>query len=84
VSRLAHSSDDDKSVLDKHGLASFTLSVNWSDDLTAHEERLQQAGFNDLHTHSSRGWPRSSDDPHAVKTPYSDPVYAVWGCKPEQ
>jgi len=42
---------------------------------------LQQAGFSELHTFSSRGWPRPADDPHADKTLYSDPVYAVWGCK---
>ena len=114
MNRLAYSSDDDGSVLDKHGPASVTLSVNWSDDHAAHEEQLhveswfptkairlwrelhefervgmvtqwlQQAGFTDLHTLSSRGWPRPADDPHADKTPYSDPVYAVWGCKPEQ
>lgn len=42
---------------------------------------LQQAGFTDLHTCSSRGWPRPSDDAHAYETPLSDPVYAVWGFK---
>lgn len=42
---------------------------------------LQQAGFSGLHTFSSRGRPRPADDPHVDKTPYSDPVYAVWGCK---
>lgn len=42
---------------------------------------LQQAGFTDLHTCSSRGWPRPSDDAHAHETPLSDPVYAVWGFK---
>ena len=43
---------------------------------------LQQTGFTKLHTFSSRGWPRPADDPHAGVTPYSDPVYAVWGFKP--
>ncbi len=43
---------------------------------------LQEAGFGELHTLSSRGWPRPADDPHAGETPYSDPVYAVWGFKP--
>ena len=44
---------------------------------------LQRAGFSDLHTFSSRGRPRPDDDRHAGKTPFSDPVYAVWGCKAE-
>jgi SAM-dependent methyltransferase len=42
---------------------------------------LQQAGFDKLHTLSSRGWPRPADDPHCRETPVSDPVYAVWGFK---
>lgn len=44
---------------------------------------MQAAGFINLHTFSSRGWPRPEDDPHADKTHYSDPVYAVWGFKPD-
>ena len=44
---------------------------------------LQHAGFTGLQTFSSRGWPRPGDDRHAGETPYSDPVYAVWGFKPE-
>lgn len=44
---------------------------------------LQRAGFGELHTFSSRGWPRPTDDPHAHETPLSDPVYAVWGTNPE-
>ena len=40
---------------------------------------LQQAGFGDLHTFSSRGWPRPKDDPHVHQTRLSDPVYAAWG-----
>jgi SAM-dependent methyltransferase len=43
---------------------------------------LQHAGFQRLHTFSSRGWPRPDDDPHAGETALSDPVYAVWGYKP--
>ena len=43
---------------------------------------LRNAGLADLHTFSSRGWPRPADDPHARQTAYSDPVYAVWGFKP--
>ncbi len=44
---------------------------------------LQQAGFAGLHTFSSVGWPRPINDPYAGKTPYSDPIYAAWGFKPE-
>ncbi len=43
---------------------------------------LQRAGFGELNTFSSRGWPRPADDPHAHETPLSDPVYATWGNKP--
>jgi SAM-dependent methyltransferase len=42
---------------------------------------LQQAGFDSLHTFSSRGWPRPEDDPHYGETALSDPVYAVWSSK---
>lgn len=42
---------------------------------------MQQAGFRDLHTFSSRGWPRPADDRHVGEAPFSDPVYAVWGFK---
>jgi SAM-dependent methyltransferase len=42
---------------------------------------LRQAGFSDLHTFSSRGWPRAADDRHANETPLCDPVYGVWGFK---
>jgi hypothetical protein len=44
---------------------------------------LQQAGFTNLHSLSSRGWPRPVDDAHAGEAPFSDPVYAVWGFKAE-
>jgi SAM-dependent methyltransferase len=43
---------------------------------------LQHAGFENLRTFSSRGWPRPANDPHAREAPMSDPVYAVWGSKP--
>ena len=43
---------------------------------------LQQAGFDSLHTFSSRGWPRPEDDTRYGETALSDPVYAVWGLKP--
>ncbi|MES9977907.1 MAG: methyltransferase domain-containing protein, partial [Candidatus Thiodiazotropha sp. 6PLUC5] len=43
---------------------------------------LQRAGYTRMHTFSSRGWPRPADDTHAGQTPYSDPVFAVWGFKP--
>jgi len=75
VNRLEYSNDDYASVLDKHGLASVTLSAGWSDGRAAHEEQLHMEKFS--------VWPRSRNDPHADKTPYSCPVYAVWGCKPE-
>ena len=42
---------------------------------------LQQAGFDKLHTFSSRGWPRPEGDPHSGNVAKSDPVYAVWGLK---
>ncbi|MCG8489878.1 MAG: class I SAM-dependent methyltransferase [Chromatiales bacterium] len=42
---------------------------------------LRQAGYSELNTFSARGWPRPADDLHAGQTPYSDPVYAVWGYK---
>ena len=42
---------------------------------------LQQAGFGELHTFSFRGRPRPADDPYANQAAYSDPVYAVWGCR---
>ena len=44
---------------------------------------LQQTGFDRLRTFSSRGWPRPEDDPYAGETSISDPVYAVFGYKPE-
>jgi SAM-dependent methyltransferase len=43
---------------------------------------LRQAGFDRLHTFSSRGWPRPQGDPHSCETAGSDPVYAAWGFKP--
>ena len=43
---------------------------------------LQHAGFRDLHTFSSCGWPRPKDDAHAGETALSDPVYATWGYRP--
>ena len=44
---------------------------------------LQQAGYTQLHTFSARGWPRPADDIHARETSNADPVYAVWGFKPD-
>lgn len=41
----AHSDDSDKPVVDKHGLASVTLSVNWSDQRASHEEQLRMEKF---------------------------------------
>ena len=43
---------------------------------------LQYAGFSDLQTFSSRGWPRPKSDAHAGESALSDPVYATWGYKP--
>lgn len=43
---------------------------------------LQHAGFEGLHTFSSRGWPRPQGDSHAGETALSDPVYAAWGFRP--
>ena len=45
---------------------------------------LQQAGFERLHTLSSRGWPRPESDAHFSETALSDPLYAVWGFKPQK
>ena len=42
---------------------------------------LKRAGFERLHTHCSSGWPRPENDPHVQRTPFADPVYAVWGYK---
>ena len=45
---------------------------------------LQQAGFERLHTLSSRGWPRPESDAYFSETALSDPLYAVWGFKPQK
>jgi FKBP-type peptidyl-prolyl cis-trans isomerase 2 len=37
--------------------------------------------FNDLHSYSIRGLTRPSDDKYIGQTPYSDPIYAVWGSR---
>lgn len=37
--------------------------------------------FNDLHSYSVRGLARPTDDKYIGQTPYSDPVYAVWGSR---
>jgi SAM-dependent methyltransferase len=37
--------------------------------------------FNDLHSYSIRGLARPSDDKYIAQTPYSDPIYAVWGSR---
>lgn len=42
---------------------------------------LHKAGFGDLHTLSSTGWPRPVDDKYASEMHVADPVYAVWGFK---
>ncbi len=42
---------------------------------------LQAGGFEDLHTLSQRGLPRPLGDPHYGKSPFADPLYAVWASK---
>jgi hypothetical protein len=37
--------------------------------------------FNDLHTYSIRGLPRSHDDKYFPELLFSDPIYAIWGRK---
>jgi len=44
---------------------------------------LQRAGCTDLHTESLRGLPRPADDKHIRQTRFADPLYAVWGTRPE-
>lgn len=44
---------------------------------------LADSGFVARQTFSSRNWPRPEDDAYAKQIPHSDPVYAVWGCKPQ-
>ncbi len=40
---------------------------------------LRSGRFRNLETYSLRGLPRPGDDPYARQTPFSDPVFAVWG-----
>jgi len=40
---------------------------------------LRSGKFADLHTFSSRGWPRPESDKYYPQFLKSDPVYAVWG-----
>jgi hypothetical protein len=42
---------------------------------------LQTGLYKNLNTYSMRGLPRDEDDRYYPVTPYSDPVYAVWGQK---
>ncbi len=42
---------------------------------------LLAGGFSELETFSMRGLPRPEDDKYADRLAYSDPVYAVWGCR---
>jgi hypothetical protein len=42
---------------------------------------LRSGSFGNLHTFSSRGWPRPETDRYFPQIPVSDPVYAVWGEK---
>jgi hypothetical protein len=44
---------------------------------------LAESGFEQRHTFSSRNWTRPADDAYAAQIQTSDPVYAVWGYKPQ-
>lgn len=39
----------------------------------------QSNSFQSLHTETTRGYPRPFDDPHFLKTEFSDPLFSVWG-----
>jgi len=43
---------------------------------------LRDGMFENLETWSTRGLPRPADDKYADRRQDSDPVYAVWGCRP--
>jgi SAM-dependent methyltransferase len=42
---------------------------------------LSSGRFSDIHTWSMRGLPRPKDDKYIDQTPFSDPLYAVWGTR---
>ena len=42
---------------------------------------LRAGEFKDLQTYSIRGLPRPHDDKYYPELMFSDPIYAVWGCK---
>jgi SAM-dependent methyltransferase len=44
---------------------------------------LGESGFVQRQTFSSRNWPRPQTDAYAANISTSDPVYAVWGYKPQ-
>lgn len=83
-------------VLRSGGVFAITFSNRWFPPKTIrlwtrlHEfermglvlEYFQRSGkFGDLHTLSSRGWPRPEHDKYYGRQFVSDPVYGVWGCK---
>jgi hypothetical protein len=43
----------------------------------------RSGGFIDLHAESLRGHPRPRDDRYIRMTALSDPIYAVWGARPD-
>jgi hypothetical protein len=47
------------------------------------EYYLDSGQFDQIHTYSTRGWPRPETDPHYGEFFTADPVYAVWGSKKE-
>lgn len=42
------------------------------------------AGFEEIGSESIRGLPRPQDDQHADRLAFADPVFAVWGHKPDR
>ncbi len=47
------------------------------------EYYLQSGHFGAVNTWSQQGLKRPADDPHAMQSPWSDPLYAVWSHKSE-
>lgn len=46
-------------------------------------QQLHQAGFTDLHTRIEQGLKRPADDSYAERLDEMDPLFAVWGRRPE-
>lgn len=81
-------------VLKPGGVVAFTFSNRWFPPKVikvwreAHpaermglvlEYFLRTGHFGDLETLTVEGYARPADDPHAMETDMSDPVFAVWG-----